>query len=87
MRRIVLDHGRQDLGGQTKALIVLVDHNQSSCLGDGVDNGLPVEWHECAQIDDLSLAPKFYNGMKHMAELVARQLKSALDAYKKTFAA
>src|SRR5690606_19856403 len=33
------------------------------------------------QIDDLSLAPKFYNGMKHMAELVARQLKAALDAY------
>ena len=33
------------------------------------------------QIENLSLAPKFYNGVKHMADLVARQLKSALDAY------
>ena len=33
------------------------------------------------QIENLSLAPKFYNGMKHMADLVARQLKAALDAY------
>jgi len=33
------------------------------------------------QIESLSLAPKFYNGVKHMTDLVARQLKSALDAY------
>ncbi|HEY0854169.1 MAG TPA: phosphate signaling complex protein PhoU [Devosia sp.] len=33
------------------------------------------------QIETLSLAPKFYNGVKHMADLVARQLKAALDAY------
>ena len=33
------------------------------------------------QIDSLGLAPKFYNGVKHMAGLVARQLKAALDAY------
>ncbi len=33
------------------------------------------------QIESLGLAPKFYNGVKHMTELVARQLKSALDAY------
>ncbi len=33
------------------------------------------------QIENLNLAPKFYNGVKHMAELVARQLKAALDAY------
>ena len=33
------------------------------------------------QIDGLSLAPKFYNGVKHMADLILRQLKSALDAY------
>jgi phosphate transport system protein len=33
------------------------------------------------QIESLSLAPKFYNGVKHMTELVARQLKAALDAY------
>ena len=33
------------------------------------------------QIESLGLAPKFYNGVKHMADLVARQLKSALDAY------
>jgi phosphate transport system protein len=33
------------------------------------------------QIDSLGLAPKFYNGVKHMTELVARQLKAALDAY------
>ncbi|MFY8032145.1 MAG: phosphate signaling complex protein PhoU [Devosia sp.] len=33
------------------------------------------------QIESLSLAPKFYNGVKHMADLVSRQLKTALDAY------
>ena len=33
------------------------------------------------QIESLALAPKFYNGVKHMKELVARQLQSALDAY------
>jgi phosphate transport system protein len=33
------------------------------------------------QIESLGLAPKFYNGVKHMADLVARQLKAALDAY------
>lgn len=33
------------------------------------------------QIESLSLAPKFYNGVKHMADLVAHQLKAALDAY------
>ncbi len=33
------------------------------------------------QIEALGLAPKFYNGVKHMKELVARQLKSAIDAY------
>ena len=33
------------------------------------------------QIESLGLAPKFYNGMKHMQELVSHQLKSALDAY------
>jgi phosphate transport system protein len=33
------------------------------------------------QIEGLSLTPKFYNGVKHMADLILRQLKSALDAY------
>ena len=33
------------------------------------------------QIESLGLAPKFYNGVKHMKELVARQLKDAIDAY------
>jgi len=33
------------------------------------------------QIESLALGPKFYNGVKHMTDLVARQLKSALDAY------
>jgi phosphate transport system protein len=33
------------------------------------------------QIESLGLAPKFYNGVKHMKELVARQLKNAIDAY------
>jgi phosphate transport system protein len=33
------------------------------------------------QIESLTLAPKFYSGMKHMTELVAGQLQSALDAY------
>ena len=33
------------------------------------------------QLENLGLAPKFYNGVKHMKDLVARQLQSALDAY------
>jgi len=33
------------------------------------------------QIEGLSLAPKFYNGVKHMSDLILRQLKAALDAY------
>ncbi len=33
------------------------------------------------QIETLGLAPKFYNGVKHMTQLVAGQLKAALDAY------
>jgi phosphate transport system protein len=33
------------------------------------------------QIENLALAPRFYNGVKHMTALVARQLKAALDAY------
>ncbi|MBN9317879.1 MAG: phosphate signaling complex protein PhoU [Devosia sp.] len=33
------------------------------------------------QIESLNLAPKFYNGVKHMKDLVARQLQAALDAY------
>lgn len=33
------------------------------------------------QIESMSLAPQFYNGVKHMTDLVARQLKAALDAY------
>jgi phosphate transport system protein len=33
------------------------------------------------QIESLLLAPKFYNGVKHMTDLVARQLQAALDAY------
>jgi phosphate transport system protein len=33
------------------------------------------------QIEGLSLAPKFYNGVKHMNDLVLRQVKAALDAY------
>jgi len=33
------------------------------------------------QIESLTLAPKFYNGVKHMTDIVARQLKAALDAY------
>jgi phosphate transport system protein len=33
------------------------------------------------QIEGLRLSPKFYNGVKHMADLILRQLKAALDAY------
>ena len=33
------------------------------------------------QIETLSLAPKFYNGVKHMNDLVLRQVKAALDSY------
>lgn len=35
------------------------------------------------QIETLGLAPKFYNGVKHLKELVAQQLQASLDAYLK----
>jgi phosphate transport system protein len=35
------------------------------------------------QIESLALAPKFYNGVKHLKEIVAQQLQTALDAYLK----
>ena len=35
------------------------------------------------QIESLGLAPKFYNGVKHLKELVAQQLQMSLDAYLK----
>ncbi|SFZ86304.1 phosphate transport system protein [Devosia enhydra] len=33
------------------------------------------------QIEGLSLNPRFYNGVKHLSDLILRQLKGALDAY------
>jgi phosphate transport system protein len=33
------------------------------------------------QIQQLGLAPKFYTGVRHMTDLVAGQIKTALDAY------
>jgi phosphate transport system protein len=33
------------------------------------------------QLESLALAPKFYNGVKHMKDLVSHQMKTALDAY------
>lgn len=33
------------------------------------------------QIEGLALAPKFYNGVKHMATLIQAQIQAALDAY------
>ncbi len=33
------------------------------------------------QIENLTLSPKFYTGVKHMSELIQRQVKVALDAY------
>jgi phosphate transport system protein len=33
------------------------------------------------QIEGLALTPKFYNGVKHMADLILSQVKASLDAY------
>jgi len=33
------------------------------------------------QIESLALAPKFYNGVKHMTDLILAQVQAALDAY------
>ncbi|MEO6574151.1 MAG: phosphate signaling complex protein PhoU, partial [Polyangiaceae bacterium] len=33
------------------------------------------------QIEGLSLAPKFYNGVKHMTDLILSQVNAALNAY------
>jgi phosphate transport system protein len=33
------------------------------------------------KIEGLSLNPQFYSGVKHMSDLILRQLKDALDAY------
>src|SRR6187402_1010374 len=65
-------------------VLLRLDHAQAQLVRQAdkrIDDMAKQLAKRALQIETLSLAPKFYNGVKHMADLVARQLKAALDAY------
>ena len=69
---------RQPMAGDLRAIITSIHvANDLERMGD-MSKQIA---RRSMQIESLSLAPKFYNGVKHMNDLVLRQVKSALDAY------
>jgi phosphate transport system protein len=69
---------RQPMAGDLRAIITSIHvANDLERMGDMAKQIS----RRSLQIEGLSLAPKFYNGLKHMNDLVLRQVKAALDAY------
>jgi phosphate transport system protein len=69
---------RQPMAGDLRAIITSIHvANDLERMGD-MSKQIA---RRSLQIEGLSLAPKFYNGVKHMNDLVLRQVKAALDAY------
>jgi phosphate transport system protein len=69
---------RQPMAGDLRAIITSIHvANDLERMGDMAKQIA----RRSMQIEGLGLAPKFYNGVKHMNDLVLRQVKSALDAY------
>ncbi len=69
---------RQPVAGDLRAVITSIHvANDLERMGD-MSKQIS---RRSVQIEGLSLAPKFYNGVKHMNDLVLRQVKAALDAY------
>jgi phosphate transport system protein len=69
---------RQPMAGDLRAIITSIHvANDLERMGD-MSKQIS---RRSLQIEGLSLAPKFYNGVKHMNDLVLRQVKAALDAY------
>jgi phosphate transport system protein len=69
---------RQPMAGDLRAIITSIHvANDLERMGDMAKQIS----RRSLQIEGLSLAPKFYNGVKHMTDLVLRQVKAALDAY------
>jgi len=69
---------RQPMAGDLRAIITSIHvANDLERMGDMAKQIS----RRSLQIESMSLAPKFYNGVKHMNDLVLRQVKAALDAY------
>ena len=69
---------RQPMAGDLRAIVTSLHvANDLERMGDMAKQIS----RRALQIESLSLAPKFYNGVKHMNDLVLRQVKAALDAY------
>lgn len=69
---------RQPMGSDLRAIITSLHvANDLERMGDMAKQIARRSLH----IESLSLAPKFYNGVKHMNDLVLRQVKASLDAY------
>lgn len=69
---------RQPMAGDLRAIITAIHvANDLERMGDMAKQIS----RRSLQIEGLSLAPKFYNGVRHMNDLVLSQVKAALDAY------
>ena len=69
---------RQPMAGDLRAIITSIHvANDLERMGDMAKQIA----RRSLKIEGLSLAPKFYNGVKHMNDLVLNQVKAALDAY------
>ena len=69
---------RQPMAGDLRAIITWIHvANDLERVGDMAKTIS----RRALQIEGLSLAPNFYNGVKHMSDLILRQLKAALDSY------
>jgi phosphate transport system protein len=69
---------RQPMAGDLRAIITSIHvANDLERMGD-MSKQIA---RRSLKIEGLSLAPKFYNGVKHMNDLVLNQVKAALDAY------
>jgi len=65
---------RQPMAGDLRAIITSIHvANDLERMGDMAKQIS----RRSLQIEGLSLAPKFYNGVKHMNDLVLRQIKAA----------
>jgi len=69
---------RQPMAGDLRSIITSIHvANDLERVGDMAKQVS----RRALQIESLALAPKFYNGLKHMTDLILAQLKAALDAY------
>lgn len=69
---------RQPMAGDLRMIISSVHvANDLERIGDMAKNIA----RRTLQIDGMKLSPRFYNGVRHMTDLILNQIKSALDAF------